>query len=154
MRQSDLRDAHHRDKISAVQWGHCTASAFAVMDFDCCPHPQPEAPAAFAFASSAQQASVPTGAGPPQQWDFSTSKLVVQTPVSGSTSLTAFAASRSPAKYAAIDRTCSYPVAMRNGVTLQSLQFGFCFDHLNFGENLWLPEDAWWRPMRRSLLRD
>src|SRR5262249_60641763 len=37
---------------------------------------------------------------------------------------------------------------------LQSLQFGLCFVDFHFGENLWRSEDARWRPMRRSLLRD
>src|SRR5262245_19778237 len=39
-------------------------------------------------------------------------------------------------------------------MTLHSLQFGFCFGQLYFGENLWPTEDARWRPMLRSLLRD
>jgi hypothetical protein len=38
-------------------------------------------------------------------------------------------------------------------MTLQGLQFSLGFVHLYFGENRWPAEDAWWRPMRRSLLR-
>jgi hypothetical protein len=91
-----------RDKRAPVQRAHCITAVFAVSDFDCCPHPHPEASADFAFASSAQQASVSTGAGPPQKSDFSGSlratTFVEQTPVSGSTSWTALAASRSPAR--------------------------------------------------------
>jgi hypothetical protein len=41
------------------------------------PQPQPEPPADFTAASSAQHASVPPGAGPPQQEDGASGRLVV-----------------------------------------------------------------------------
>jgi hypothetical protein len=63
----------------------------------------------FASASCRQQASVLTGAGPPQHPSLSleTASGRLQTPVSGSTSSTRSAASLSPAMSAMIERTCS-----------------------------------------------
>src|SRR5690606_16157866 len=95
--------------------------------------PQPDSPRDLASASLTQQASTPTGAGPPQQASVcfagaavvavragfapqqadaaavvcSSSKWVMQTPVSGSVSSTRRAASQSPASAAATERTCS-----------------------------------------------
>src|SRR6478752_1744797 len=76
-------------------------------------HPHPVLPSCLAFASAAQQASTSDNAGPPQQLLASATAERLQTPVSGSTSSTRSAASRSPAMSAAIERTCSYPVSIR-----------------------------------------
>src|SRR3954469_10402689 len=84
----------------------CTATGFASVT----EQPHPSAPLAFAVASSAQQASTLAGAGPPQHPSLAAiegARLVEHTPVSGSTSRTSFAAASSPARCAAIDRTCS-----------------------------------------------
>ena len=67
--------------------------------------PHPAFPSAFASASSAQQASTPIGAGPPQhEAADATARVaapigrVLQTPVSGSCNSTRAAASMSPVK--------------------------------------------------------
>src|SRR5215218_2300051 len=78
----------------------CATTAFA----SGAEQPHPAAPFAFASASSTQQASASAGAGPPQHPAFAASSattLVEQTPVSGSTSRTSFAAASSPARCAA-----------------------------------------------------
>src|SRR6202795_2243532 len=76
-------------------------------------HPHPVLPCCLAFASATQQASTSDNAGPPQQLSASSVAERLQTPVSGSTSSTRSAASRSPAISAAIERTCSYPVIIK-----------------------------------------
>src|SRR5258706_11599641 len=81
--------------------------------FQLSPHPYPVLPSCLAFASAVQQASTPDSAGPPQHLPASGAVDRLQTPVSGSTSSTRSAASRSPAISAAIERTCSYPVIIR-----------------------------------------
>jgi hypothetical protein len=56
-----------------------------------------------------------TGAGPQHEPPpADSSGLAEHTPVSGSSRCTSAAASRSPSRYAVIERTCSYPVAIRN----------------------------------------
>src|SRR3712207_3554206 len=71
------------------------------------PQPQPWPVLAFASASATQHASTPVGAGPPQQPEDAPPATVTapveQTPVSGSTSWTSSAATRSPARAAATD---------------------------------------------------
>ena len=79
--------------------------------------PHSPLPSFFASTSAMQQASDASGAGPPPQADaagsLSYACRVLQTPVSGSSSCTSSAAGRSPARAAAIERTCSQPVAIR-----------------------------------------
>src|SRR5437764_3354853 len=75
--------------------------------------PHPVLPCCFAFSSATQHASTSDNAGPPQRLLASGAGERLQTPVSGSTSSTRSAASRSPAMSAAIERTCSYPVSIR-----------------------------------------
>src|SRR5687768_11142198 len=74
------------------------------------PQPHPSLPSALASASAAQQASTLAGAGPPQQPDDAAAtgaRLVEHTPVSGRTRRVSSAASRSPARAATTERTCS-----------------------------------------------
>jgi hypothetical protein len=61
-----------------------------------------------------QQGAVATGSGFGLQQDAAAAaRSVEHTPVSGRTSSTRRAASTSPARCAAMDRTCSCPVAIR-----------------------------------------
>lgn len=68
--------------------------------------------AAGVSAGSVPQEVPQPSAAAPGSWS-SVIRLVEQTPVSGRSSSTASAAARSPARAATMERTCSYPVAIR-----------------------------------------
>src|SRR6186997_3025865 len=73
-------------------------------------HPHPASPLALAVSSAAQHASALDRAGPPQHPASAFcegARLVEHTPVSGRISRTSSAAASSPARCAAIERTCS-----------------------------------------------